>query len=510
MRQLPRWITRKIALTSLILGMVLVLMSWAAYGQEADGSYCVSGEQSESTGTGTCSHNGGIDRERGDNGERIVPTLIGIQTNGWVAATRWLALPLGVAGTVLGIFGLGATALSTLGFAASPRVHNSDNARRKPKPIDELGLLHGHYKELDVRITATENGYEVEMSTPFVQGIQSLHGGDLPADRGIAQLNKLVAKAEKRRFGSKKAKAVEAFGTELFDAVFDGAIEKAYRDSVDFVLEHNGALRISLQVDEKFADIPWEYLYDDDRGTFLTLSQDTSLFRRIETTHATRSQTPIDCLRILSMSASPKHLAGLDVGVERARINEVLAPAIATGRVQLDFVDGGSLAALNEALKTSQPHIFHFAGHGDWNERLDDGVLFFEDDRGFKQPVTGRELGRLLHRPNLRLAIFNSCNAARPSTEDRFAGIASSLVAQGVPAAIGMQFNFDDKAAVAFGSALLSELAAGVPIDTALTDARLAVFTIPNDLEWGTPVLTTRVSLDAVLPRSFNHRSNQR
>ena len=83
-------------------------------------------------------------------------------------------------------------------------------------------------------------------------------------------------------------------------------------------------------------------------------------------------------------------------------------------------------------------------------------------------------------------------------------------MAQGVPAAIGMQFNFDDKAAVAFGSALLSELAAGVPIDTALTDARLAVFTIPNDLEWGTPVLTTRVSLDAVLPRSFNHRSNQR
>ncbi len=34
--------------------------------------------------------------------------------------------------------------------------------------------------------------------------------------------------------------------------VFNGAIEKAYRDSVDFVLEHNGALRISLQVDEQF------------------------------------------------------------------------------------------------------------------------------------------------------------------------------------------------------------------------------------------------------------------
>ena len=497
MRQLPRWITRKMVLATLLIGLLLLLVAAVAYGQEVVGSWCLNGDTSESTGSGTCSYNGGIDRDRGEDGSRTVTTFLGTEPAGWFGATKWPAFALGLISTVAGLIGLGAT--STL----VTKDTKPDRRAAKPKLIQELGLLAGSPLELSVRVTKRKSGgYGVEMSTPTIQSLRSLHKNELPADRGIAQLTSLVKSAGKRRFGSNKAKAVEAFGADLFDALFIGACEKAYRDSVNFAREHNGSLRISLQVDEQFADIPWEYLYDAALGSFLALSRETSLVRRIETTHSTRSHEPIGCLRILSMSASPTHLAGLDVAAERARTKTALAPAIADGQARLDFVDGGSMAALYQALKISKPHVFHFAGHGVWDEDRDDGVLFFEDEHGSRHPVTGRELGRLLNGSDVRLAIFNSCNGARPSKVDRFAGIASSLVAQGVPAAIGMQFNFDDKAAVTFGSTLLSELAAGVPIDAALTDARLAVFTLPNDMDWGTPVLTTRVGLDQIIPRS--------
>ena len=167
---------------------------------------------------------------------------------------------------------------------------------------------------------------------------------------------------------------------------------------------------------------------------------------------------------------------------------------------------GGTLSALHAALDDFDPHVFHFTGHGRWDEDLDDGVVLFEGQGARQQPVTGRDLGVHLNRQMMRLVIFNSCDGGRASKVDRFAGIASSLVAQGVPAAIGMQFRFDDHAASIFGSSLLGDLAAGTPIDDALTTARIAVFSIPNDTEWATPVLTSRVAVDEILPRGSDSR----
>lgn len=481
----------------LAIGVLLVALALWAYGTDVVGSYCQNGDLSDSTGSGTCSRNDGIDRSRGVNGERTVDTILGLRIVSWIGVTKWPALVVGAAGAVTGLIGLGATSVLTL--------RSSKDEIDTPRPLRAIGDLNvfaGDYLELMVKIDQKPKGFAVEVTTPMGYSRRVLRNQPLPSDRGVQALLAHTAKASKWGRAKKKAKAVEAFGTELFHAIFSSAGEIAFRDSIDFARSHDAVLRVVLQIDEAFADSPWEYLYDSKRGAFLARSQETSLVRMLPANDTTRSQSEIGTLRVLSMAASPRQTARLDIETEQQQIREALASGIEAGNVVLEFVHGGTFDALRSALREFEPHVFHFAGHGKWDSELDDGAILFEDSAGLPEPRSGVDLGVLLNKSDLRLAIFNSCDGAVPSKSNRFAGITSSLVAQGVPAAIGMQFALEDKAAITFSTMLLSELGARAPLDQAVTDARIALFAHRPGIEWGTPVLTTRIDLDQVLPRT--------
>ena len=90
-------------------------------------------------------------------------------------------------------------------------------------------------------------------------------------------------------------------------------------------------------------------------------------------------------------------------------------------------------------------------------------------------------------------SVLNSCEGARTSAVDPFAGIATSIVALGIPAVVAMQFEISDKAAITFAEELYQSLIARQdPIDVAVAEARKAVFTEVNETEWATPVLFLR------------------
>ncbi len=152
-----------------------------------------------------------------------------------------------------------------------------------------------------------------------------------------------------------------------------------------------------------------------------------------------------------------------------------------------------TLAALQRRLRRGEYHIFHFIGHGAFDERAQDGVLLMEDEARIARAVGGQELGMLLHdHSSLRLAILNACEGARASRTDPFAGVAQSLVQQGIPAVIAMQFEVADETAILFAHEFYGAVADGYPVDTALAEARKAIFARGDDLEWGTPVLYMR------------------
>ena len=93
---------------------------------------------------------------------------------------------------------------------------------------------------------------------------------------------------------------------------------------------------------------------------------------------------------------------------------------------------------------------------------------------------------------SLRIAVLNACEGARSSKQDPFAGSAQTLVQQGIPAVIAMQFEIADDVAQTFAHELYGALADSYPIDAAVTEARKAIFAMGREVEWATPVLYLR------------------
>ena len=65
---------------------------------------------------------------------------------------------------------------------------------------------------------------------------------------------------------------------------------------------------------------------------------------------------------------------------------------------------------------------------------------------------------------SLRLAVLNSCEGARATAADPFSGTAQSLVQQGIPAVVAMQFEITDEAAITFALRALRGIADGLPV----------------------------------------------
>ena len=123
----------------------------------------------------------------------------------------------------------------------------------------------------------------------------------------------------------------------------------------------------------------------------------------------------------------------------------------------------------------------------------EEGVLVLEDEQRRGWLAGAHRIGTVLHdHRSLRLAVLNSCEGARNSRTDPFAGVAATLIRHGIPAVVAMQFEITDEVAITFAGAFYSALAEGFPVDAAVAEARKAIYAQPNDVEWGTPVLYMR------------------
>ena len=193
------------------------------------------------------------------------------------------------------------------------------------------------------------------------------------------------------------------------------------------------------------------------------------------------------------MISSPSDYPQLDVKRETAKMTEALGDLEQRGLVTVERQEDATLAELQRRLRNGQYHIFHFVGHGGFDAQAEDGLLMLEDQENRGRRVSAQFLGTLLHdhRP-LRLAVLNACEGARASRGDPFAGTAQSLVQQGIPAVIAMQFEVTDEAAICFTREFYSAIAVGYPVDAALAEARKAIFAEVSEIEWGTPVLYMR------------------
>ena len=298
-----------------------------------------------------------------------------------------------------------------------------------------------------------------------------------------------------RRIDTPEVDAARTFGSRLFQAVFDDEVGACLARSLDEATRQNARLRIRLLLKyaPELANLPWEYLYDPEVNRFLALSVNTPLVRYLDLPGRVRPLIVQPPLRALVMISNPTDQDELDVEKEWARLRRAVEPLELRGALTLERLAEPSLAALQRHLRLNQYHIFHYIGHGGFDPGKKDGILVLEDERGRSSFASSEYLGTILHdHSSLRLAILNTCEGARSADDDPFAGTAQSLVQQGIPAVVAMQFEISDDAAIRFANEFYSSLAAGYPVDAAISEARKSIFTQPNPLEWGTPVLFLR------------------
>jgi hypothetical protein len=298
-----------------------------------------------------------------------------------------------------------------------------------------------------------------------------------------------------RRIGSPQQQLARDFGAALYDAVFTDEVGTCFRRSLDEADRQRKGLRVRLRLADapNLANVPWEYLYSTGLRRFLVLSTQTPVVRYLDLPSDVPTLSVTAPLKVLLVVCAPTDLAMLDTAREVDNLRDAVRELTDRGLVEIHPLPIPTLGALRQALRREEYHVLHFVGHGAFDESADDGVLAFENDAGMSHRVFGGDLGTLLHdHRTLRLAVLNACEGARGSPQDPFAGVAQSLVVQGLPAVVAMQFEITDAAAIVFSHEFYTALSDGYPVDAALADGRKAVFGSDNDVEWGTPVLYLR------------------
>jgi TonB family protein len=298
-----------------------------------------------------------------------------------------------------------------------------------------------------------------------------------------------------RRVDAPELQAAKEFGGKLFGAIFSGEMIAQLRGSMEQASDKDHGLRIRLRLTDvpALADLPWEFLYDANQNHFLTTSSETPVVRFLDLPQRIAPLRVALPLRVLVTIASPRNLKRLDTDGEWERLQESLGDLLKGGQIVLERLPSATLDALRLRARGAPFHVFHFIGHGGFDEAAQDGVLQFEDESGMSYPVRGELLGMQLHdHRSLRLAVLNACEGARSSRQDPFSGVAQSLLQQRVPAVIAMQFEISDAAAKVFALEFYRAVAEGNPVDAAVCESRKALFKEEFGQEWATPVLYMR------------------
>jgi hypothetical protein len=275
-----------------------------------------------------------------------------------------------------------------------------------------------------------------------------------------------------RSMDAPETRAIKSFGERLYRALFHDDLRVSLERSLSEAAAMDSGLRLRLRLSDvpELAELPWEFLYDKSRNRFVCLSDRTPLVRFLEVPDPPRPLRVSPPLRVLVMISSPRdpHLAQLDVEQEWAKLQGVLGTLEQAGLVRLERLEAATLAALRQRLRRDDWHVFHFIGHGGFDTQAQDGLLVLEDSAGSSRLVTAQTLGVPLHNHDpLRLVVLNACEGARSNPTDPFAGTAQTLIQQGIPAVVAMQFEITDAAAIAFTSEMYAAVADGAVVELA-------------------------------------------
>ena len=176
---------------------------------------------------------------------------------------------------------------------------------------------------------------------------------------------------------------------------------------------------------ERFTEligVPWEYLFD--HPGFLAVSEWTPIVRYLDLPRSYRPLGASAAPRTRSHQQPPR----LRATRRRTRTRQARARAAPlSDLVELHWLERPTLRALLDELHTQTFHALHYIGHGTYDSGNGQGILLFQSEDGWQDPVKGGKLANVLRDfASLRLTVLNACDGARSSRTDPFAGVAGN------------------------------------------------------------------------------------
>jgi hypothetical protein len=282
---------------------------------------------------------------------------------------------------------------------------------------------------------------------------------------------------------------IKQLGEEIRAILFPGEIWNLFVRCCDVIdSKANESFRVRLELDEnapRLGLIPWEYCYFPQWDDYVSLREPIPFVRYIERNYVPKELKTARPRLLIAMS-SPDHpnFPQLDQNNEAELIEQLLKEL--DGHIKYHFLKKATYETISDELEKGYD-IFHFLGHGWVEDNI--GKLAFEDDKGKLDAIDSDDLRHLL-KDKVKLVVLTACETTKYADGDIFKGIAQSLVQGRIPAVIAMQFILDYQVARYFIRDFYRFVAIGLPIDLALTKAR--IFARKNEkkkLSWGIPVL---------------------
>jgi tetratricopeptide (TPR) repeat protein len=170
-------------------------------------------------------------------------------------------------------------------------------------------------------------------------------------------------------------------------------------------------------------------------------------------------------LRIAFLAAAPTDQDQLDYEREE---DAMLGATARLPGVAVQFAELGSFEELADLVAECRPHVVHLSGHG--RMAADgQGTFAFEDERGRTDSHTAAEIvSRIFRGSSVQCVFFNGCQTSQAAA----AGLCESLVAAGVPLAVGWSAKVADDLATDFTAEFYRRLVRGEPVAAAAAHAR--------------------------------------
>ncbi len=321
------------------------------------------------------------------------------------------------------------------------------------------------------------------------------------------------------------------YGMLLFDALFTGAIRRAYDRAMGVAETRSGGqLRVRLWIDPHAPELHallWECLHELRQNTVISLSTSTqtpfSRYTGLEI--ATPAPIATRPIRMLVAIANPADLIDqgmtpIDTNIEIDTLLFALDSLQRTGQLHVTLLPGRT--GLNTDLRTrleqagyvvrdgpttldtvsrelaTAPgyHILHFLGHGAFSRAQGTTTLLLEDANGFTDARRDAEIVAQLGaiNPLPYLIFLGACDSAKrdPQNANPYVGLAPQLVQAGVPAIVAMQDTIAPWLARELGRDFYRDLLEHGCVDRAMNHARLLL--LENDPEaWAIPALFMRL-----------------